>query len=102
MNTRHKRKFAIICFDQFQMLDLSGPMDVLTDAAIPANYAYQLEVLSLSGGLVASSSGLSIHTEKLKPLKGYDALMVMGGQGVLGAISNAEIIKYIKSIKKKI
>ncbi|OUS30308.1 hypothetical protein A9Q99_07510 [Gammaproteobacteria bacterium 45_16_T64] len=92
-----KRKIAILCFEQCQMLDLSGPMDVLTDGAIPAARGYDLDVLSIEGGLLRSSSGLMIHTEKCKPLAGYDSLMVIGGQGVFAAIADSRLVEYIQA-----
>ncbi len=95
-NSTRKLKVAMIIFDQFKILDLTGPMDVLSDQCIPAKNKYQIDVMSVNGGLVKSSGGLAVDSIAFKSLQGYDSLMVIGGQGVIGAISNQKIINYIR------
>jgi len=94
--SREKLKIAFLCFDDFQMLDLTGPMDVFTDENILDGGRYSVVVCSMEGGLVASTSGLSIESKKCGSLKGYNSLVVVGGRGVRNAIKDPLIINYIE------
>lgn len=70
---------GFLVFQQFQILDLSGPL-----AAVHATHklagrrCYRTRVFSSEGGPVESSSGLVIHTEPLHAVK-LDTLVVVGG-----------------------
>jgi transcriptional regulator GlxA family with amidase domain len=61
-----KNHVAFIVYPSFELLDLSGPMSVFSSAnALSAAAIYELRVFSVAGGLIASSSGLSVMTQSL-------------------------------------
>lgn len=74
-----EREIAFFVYPGFQIQDLSGPLSVFE---VASNYrdggTYRCDVVSLSGGLVASSSGLKVMTQKIRQAP-YDTLLVMGG-----------------------
>lgn len=73
------RHIALLVFHGFQIQDLSGPLAAFEIAGTAAaSEPYRLEIVSLDGGLVLSSSGLAVMSEKLQ-LRRYDTLIVVGG-----------------------
>jgi transcriptional regulator GlxA family with amidase domain len=92
------RAIGFLVFPAFQVLDLTGPLAVfeIADRESGGN-AYRLSVVSLAGGMVASSAGLSVATKPLADRR-FDTLIVAGGRGVrrtsadpalLGALTDA-------------
>ncbi|QMV62451.1 helix-turn-helix domain-containing protein [Pseudomonas berkeleyensis] len=94
-------RVLLLVFPAFQLLDATGPADVfaavdehLSAAGRPA---YRLEAISPEGGLVASSSGLSIATQPLpepQELAGC-TLLVAGGYGVQRAMHQGQVASWL-------
>lgn len=94
-------RVLLLVFPEFQLLDATGPADVfaavdehLSAAGRPA---YRLEAISPEGGLVASSSGLSIATQPLpepQELAGC-TLLVAGGYGVQRAMQQGQVASWL-------
>lgn len=95
MNNRLK-SIAFICFEQFQILDLAGPMQVFDSSKLSGKKHYQIKVLSKQGGLVYSSCGLAVATEPLTHLEGFDSLIVVGGKGTQKACQDQELINFVR------
>lgn len=73
------RDVGFLVFPGFQLLDLSGPLAAFEVAAsVLKEPSYKLRVLSLDGGAIASSSGLSVSTEAWTDDM-FDTLVVPGG-----------------------
>lgn len=76
------RRILFIIYDQFELLDLSGPASVFSSAnALLCHQAYDVRILSSKGGLIASCAGISVSTEKLDSVKvcHNDTILVVGG-----------------------
>jgi transcriptional regulator GlxA family with amidase domain len=72
-------EIGLLVYPGFQFQDLSGllaPFEVA--ASVAPDTAYRNHVVSLSGGLIRSSSGLEVLTEKIRTYP-YDSLLVVGG-----------------------
>ncbi len=89
------KKIGFICFDNFQSLDLVGPMEVFAQAKHFNTPQYKLHILSENGGTVRASSGLEIQTQRLKSINPLDTLIVIGGDGVYTAIKSKRLIQYV-------
>lgn len=94
-------RVLLLVFPAFQLLDATGPADVFAavDEHLPAagRPAYRLEAISPEGGLVASSSGLSIATQPLpepQELAGC-TLLVAGGYGVQRAMQQGQVARWL-------
>ena len=75
---------AVLAYDQMNLLDLSGPLQALATASRQSNgqhKLYDVTVVSVSGGLVATSSGLEVMTQPLSALDNIalDTVIVAGG-----------------------
>ena len=103
MKKNHYIYFVV--FDQFELLDLAGPSSVFQQAnLLPKTKQYKVEVLSRSGGLVYSNSGVSIHTKPLKSLKkNFDTLIIVGGEAeeIVTQLADTTLAKWIKQVARK-
>ena len=74
---------AIVVFAGVQSLDVTGPMDVFSEAnrfLSPEDH-YQLQVIGVERGAMACSNGLSLnaHRHFSEALQACDLLLVAGG-----------------------
>ena len=93
-------RVVFVVFDQIQLLDLSGPLDVFstTNRLFPAAN-YELVVASTAGGLLASSAGLAFDTKTLRSVRGpIDTLLVVGGVGTRAALHDAKLLRSIRHL----
>jgi transcriptional regulator GlxA family with amidase domain len=89
-------KIVIVAFDDVQLLDVSGPLEVFTSAARLLSLAYDVCVATSDGGMVGSTSGLAILTTELASIRGpVDTLLVAGGDGVISAAADGNLIHHI-------
>jgi transcriptional regulator GlxA family with amidase domain len=77
------RTVAIVVFSGVQSLDVTGPMDVFSEAnrfLAPEDH-YRLEVIGVERGLMPCSNGLALqaHRHFSEAPKDYDLLLVAGG-----------------------
>ena len=74
---------AIVVFAGVQSLDVTGPMDVFSEANrfLAQQDHYRLEVIGVERGMMPCSNGLSLnaHRHFSKALGAYDLLLVAGG-----------------------
>jgi len=86
-----------VVYDDYQALDLSGPMEVVVGATTAgADPAYTFEVASLDGRPVRSESGLCIVPDTaIDSIQEIDTLLIVGGRGVGRAIVNPEFLNGI-------
>ncbi len=77
------RTVAILIFPGVQSLDVSGPMDVFSEANrfLPAQDRYQLNVIGTEPGLLACSNGLYVQAHRCfnDVADDFDLLLVAGG-----------------------
>jgi len=75
------RTIGFLVYPDFQILDLGGPLAAFQIAGrLAPDEPYRLAVVSLHGGLVASSSGLAVMTRPIGD-DAFDTLVVVGGIG---------------------
>ncbi|MDT4848949.1 HTH-type transcriptional regulator CdhR [compost metagenome] len=88
------RHIGFLVFPGFNLLDLSGPLEVFRWAEKHNPGAYQLTVMSLNGGEVESECPLIINAHPLvrEPL---DTLLVVGGILGEGALA-ADVVDYVR------
>jgi len=98
------RSVVLVVFADFQLLDATGPAEVFAAAgeqfpssAVPP---YVLRTVSVSGGLVRSSTGLELHSEPLPEpasLSGCTVL-VAGGHGVQQAMAAGHLARWLAQV----
>ena len=98
------RKVAMIGFAGFQVLDVTGPLEVFSRASRllaehrPAEPpAYAVSFVAEPAGPVAASSGLALVAEQSwRELGAVDTLLVSGGIGVDQAMQSGELVDWLR------
>lgn len=90
------RTLRFTLYPKFQLLDVAGPVAAFEAANEIVPASYRLELSSLAGGPVVSSSGLALDSQCLsgQPLlsgKG-DTLFSVGGHGINAASENSALL----------
>ena len=73
-----RREIAIVVFPGFQLLDAAGPIAVFEMAERFRPDSYAIQVVAPGGGVVRSSSGVSLNAEPLDDAR-FDTVIVAGG-----------------------
>jgi transcriptional regulator GlxA family with amidase domain len=96
------RPIEVLAFQDVQLLDVAGPLQVFASANELARAAeeprpYELAVVA-EQPLITTSGGLSIAAQPLsKPRAPLDTLIVAGGFGVQPACKNAALIRWVSA-----
>jgi len=88
---------VFVVFEDFQILDLTGPLEVFSAAG-----GYTSEVCSLAGGPVRASCGLGVDTAPLpRGRGGLDTLIVVGGNGTPGAAGDERLVRWVAAAGRR-
>lgn len=96
------RRIEFLAFEQVQLLDVAGPLQVFASANDHARAAgeplpYELAVVA-ERPLVTSSAGLGLTAQALsEPGLPLDTLIIAGGFGVHSACENAGLVAWIRA-----
>jgi transcriptional regulator GlxA family with amidase domain len=93
------RSIAILAFDGVQTLDVTGPWEVFSMAnRIAGGHAYSVEVVARHSRPLRTGSGLAIVPDRAaRSVRGpLDTLLVAGGEGVLKAIEDEPLVRWVK------
>lgn len=97
------QRVVIVTFDSAQILDVTGPLEVFSTATrlvLPAQY--DVELVSVDGGLVWSTSGLEFTTSRLDGVVGpVDTLMVAGGRDMDAACADTELLIQLRRLSTR-
>lgn len=86
------RRILFVIFDQFELLDLSGPSSVFNTAQTLLKHPiYSIHTLSAAGGLICSRTGIEVNSQRFEGFSvcSSDTILVVGGEG--NAISQLSI-----------
>lgn len=96
------RTVVMACFGQAQILDITGPMQVLSavnDLGLPG---YDLTLAAPDAGEVATTSGLRLAVDRAygeigeNELETLDTLLVSGGDGIVEAMADPRQIDFLR------
>ena len=92
------RTIVTILFDDFETLDVFGPIEVL--GRLPQHF--KLEFYSVNGGIVTSSHRVQVVTKTFSELQteAY-ILLIPGGVGIRGLVHNVDFINKLAELAKK-
>ena len=99
------RNIIFVIFEQFELLDLSGPSSVFHMANKLAGKAvYTIRTVSCSGGLIDSRSGIAVSANALQDiqLSSTDTLLIVGGDpaAINTACKNPTLKHWLQSNSK--
>ena len=100
------RRVGMVAFDDFQLLDLAGPVEVFNTANLVVGEprAYDITVATPDGGSVRSASGIEIGADTaLSRLSrtDLDVLMVVGGLGVDRALRLPRFVDRLRAASRR-
>lgn len=89
-------RVGFFVFPDFHILDLTGPLSVFDSAGhFGREYSAQTQVLSITGGLIRSSSGLVTETTRWNR-QPVDTFIVVGGRGSRAASACADSVAAVQ------
>ena len=101
------RRIVFLVYDEFELLDLSGPSSAFSTAnQLCDEPEYEMVVVSPDGGEVTSGAGLSIVTEPhhaLRPTK-RDTLLAVGGgrQAIERVLADADTMDWLRRCARRV
>ena len=95
------REIVFTVFPDFQILDLTGPLEVFSQAERMRPGSYTLRTVSLDAGQVIASCGLSLLTEPAR-VSEADTLVVAGGRGVSAAMRDDRLSAWIGETARRV
>lgn len=110
-NVQRARRIGFLIFPDFEIVDLSGPLDVfyyadrlLRTAPRENEPGYESLVIAASRGVVRSKSGLDVTAPYgcADITDGLDTLIVVGGEAPLEACADETLIAWIKAISVRV
>lgn len=104
--TPKRRRIEILAFEDVQLLDVAGPLQVCATANDLSRAAGRVApyepVVVAQGPSAQSSAGLGLATHPLpRPHLPLDTLIVAGGWGVQSACADPKLIAWIKTRARK-
>jgi len=87
-----QKKVGFFVYDDFAIWQVSLLLKFLTDAY------YQIETLSINGGLVSTDGGVLVHTESIehKNPNEYDLLLLPGGKVTKKLVDNQHLKQFLQ------
>jgi transcriptional regulator GlxA family with amidase domain len=93
------RRIVILAFEGAQTLDVTGPYEVFSIAnRVAGGNAYAVEIVAPTRDALRTGSGLTIVPDRAtSAVRGpIDTLVVAGGEGVLRAIEDERLVRWVK------
>ncbi len=84
----------ILLFDDFETLDVFGPVEVFGNVG----KSYSLRYISLEGGLIRSRHGFLVHTSSLEEFMEDGILFIAGGYGVRPLVNDESYLDMVKEL----
>lgn len=88
---------AILLFDDFETLDVFGPVEIL--GRIKDHY--RINFFSEGGKVIHNQHGIAIHTNKLDEIRnGTDIFLIPGGPGTRLEVENHGLLEEVRKISE--
>jgi len=97
------RTIAFLIFDDFQNLDLAGPLAVFEIGRLAAKpFPYRLQILSPVGGQIVSSSTAITLAEAMDTAGPIDTLIIVGGSGTRKVMEDERVLAFVRTRAAKV
>jgi len=97
------RTIAFLVYDDFQLLDATGPIGAFERPMRMTTPApYRLTVIARRGGLVRSSCGVAIEARDWARVRDIDTLIVAGGEGTREAAVCPATLAFVRRQARKV
>ena len=101
------RRIVIAAFHDFQVLDVTGPLEVfgraarlLVERGLRRDLAYTVEIVAATAGPIETSSGIKIVADRrFRDVRTHvDTLLVAGGRGARRAAQDPALLSWLTRI----
>ncbi|MGV0432531.1 DJ-1/PfpI family protein [Corynebacterium sp. 20_84] len=93
MGATHGLRFSVVLFDNVELLDVAGPVEVLSKVD-----DFDVEMLSADGGSVASSQGVRLGVDGDFSSATGDVLFVPGGMGTRRLVEDDHFLAQLNAL----
>ena len=95
-----KKTIGILLFDDVELLDFAGPLEVFTSANyLSEDDAYDVKTVGLKNKIIVSKSLLEVTpSEVISADKGYDLFLIPGGFGTRPIIKDEGVLSQLRSV----
>ena len=96
------RKVIMACFEQAQILDITGPMQVFSAVRDAGLRGYDITLAAPDPGFITTTSGMRLGMDRTydeigdDELADLDTLVVSGGDGIIGAVRDMRQIAFVR------
>ncbi len=89
---------AVAVFDEVELLDVAGPLSVLSSAGRQWNFKpFDVDLVGRCAGPVTTRSAVSLHASRAWAAhSGAECLILPGGYGALRAAEDAELLAWLR------
>ena len=86
---------VIVIFPDAKLLDITGPMQVFSDAKICGGEDYEIVLASAQGGVQLVDTGVELHTDPMERWRGrkLHTLLIAGGWGARAAAQDPKLME---------
>lgn len=98
-----KRVVVYVVFTDISLLDLAGPLQVISWARHNGKHlAYDTAIVSSTGGTVQTDTIMTVETEPIEAWadRKIDTLLIVGGDGVYDAARDVGFVKAVSKLAK--
>ena len=111
-SARHRQtphRVAFVVFPQAQILDITGPVEVLRasrEFTAPGKRGYTVDLIGPTRGPFATSCGVQLIADRAfsdvsaSALRSYRTLLVSGGVGIEALCANAEALQFVRDMAR--
>lgn len=92
------RSIGILVYPDFQILDASGPASVFEMASRFVPGAYEVALLSASGGQITSSGAMAVASAVFTSATPLHTLIVAGGEGVISMSRDESFLGTLQTV----
>ncbi len=92
------RQIAFVLFDRTKLIDVTGPLQVFSDARLPdGDKAYRVLLVSEHGGPVETDTGFALDSDPFDVFRDCspDTLIVSGGDSALEAARSVRLLSFL-------
>ncbi len=105
------RRIVMVAFDDAQILDVCGPLEVFsrasrlaTDEGRRGSAPYVVEVVAPRRGRVRTSSGVELIARRgyTDVRGGVDTLIISGGRGTAGVVADRRLVAWVRRMASRV
>jgi len=89
---------SVLIFDEVELLDVTGPMAVLSAAGRQWNFQpFKIDLIATSLGAIATRSGLSLHATRTPAASDdVECLIIPGGYGARKCVQEPDLLDWVR------